>query len=301
MVLDLGERRDWFESRFIVTLSIIMAVSLVAAVIREIRHKDPVLDVRLLRERNLGFCTLSMLVFGATLYGSTVMLTLFMQTLLGYTALLSGLAISPGAVLTLFMLPFIGFMVSRVDVRILVGFGILSLTAALYVMTHFSLSIDFWSLVAARAMQGFAMAFIFVPLNTSAYSFIPKEARNAASTLINVARNIGGSVGIAFCTSMAVRWAQVHQTHLVGHMTPYDGDYVNAVRSATNLFLGVTGDPVGASLQAQASLYGIMRQQAAALAYIDVFWVMAIAAIVIFPMVLLMKRPPEHPTELAPH
>ncbi len=292
IVLDLGERKGWFESDFIVTFAIITAVSLAAAVFWELRNKDPILDIRQLRERNLGFSSLVMILFAGTLYASTVVMTLFMQVLLGYSSMQSGLALSPGGIASLVMLPIVGILTSRVDARILTTFGISVIAMAIFGMGRFSLDIDFRSIVEARMVQAFGMAFVFVPLSALAFSYVPREARNMASSLNSVARNIGGSVGIAVSTMLVTRLGQVHQVALVGHLTPYDSGYTSTLQTMTQMIASQSGDPVSAATQAQAMAYGIVRQQAATLAFVDVFRITAFFAVLILPMIWLMRRAP---------
>jgi len=292
LVMDLGERKDWFGSNLICFFTATTVVALVLAVVWEWNHKDPILDIRLLYERNLGMSTLIMLLFGATLYGSTVLLTLFMQTMLGYTSLTSGLALSPGAIVTWIMLPFIGILVSKFDPRWMIGFGLFAIAYSFHDMGSFNLGIDFRASVTARMLQSFGMAFIFVPINTIAYTYVAKERRNSASSLINVARNIGGSVGIAMSASFVTRLSQVHQTYLVAHATPYDQGYMTTLQETTRMLGAYTGDPVQAVSQAQAALYGILRQQAAGMAFIDVFRYMAVFTILIVPLVFFMRKAP---------
>ncbi len=297
LVLDLGERKDWFDSPFITTFAVLSVAALIFGAIWELRHKDPVLDFKLLRERNLGLTTLSMLFFGCSLYGSTVMLTLFMQTLMGYTSLNSGLALSPGGVASLVMLPIVGILVARVDIRALMTFGMGMICYGLLYMGRMSLDVSFGTLVYARVLQAIGMAFIFVPMNSIAYSYVAKESRNAASSLINVARNVGGSVGIAFCTAMASRLAQTHQVVLAGHLTPYDYGFTSRIQNVTSMLGTQTGDSVTATAQAQAALYGAMRQQAATVAFIDVFKMLAVTAIIVLPLIWMMRKPPPHSSE----
>jgi DHA2 family multidrug resistance protein len=294
MMLDVGERHDWFDSRYITTLGVLAAVGLVSAVIWEWNHKDPVLDFRLLRERNLAMSCLTMLLFGASLYGSTIMLTLFMQLLLGYTSLRSGLALSPGAIITLCMLPLVGFLTTKVDIRKLIMFGIGMVAFSLFSMGGLNLGADFPTMAKVRILQGLGMAFVFVPVNTIAYSYVPGAARNAASSLLNVGRNIGGSVGIAFASAFATRWAQVHQTYLVAHLTPYDPGYMASLQDFVRLYYAGSSDMPTSLLQAQSAVLGVVRLQSTAMAFVEMFRVLAFVTVIIIPLAFFMKRPPKH-------
>jgi DHA2 family multidrug resistance protein len=260
----------------------------------ELRHKDPVLKLGLLRERNLGAATLTMFLFGVVLYGSTTLLPIFMQTLLHYTALLSGLAISPGGIATVCMLPLVGFLLSRVDARWMITAGIVLVIVSLFMMSRFSLDVDFRRLLESRVVQAMGFGLLFVPINTVAYAYVAKEVRNDASSLISVARNIGGSIGIAVATSLISRHAQGYQTQLVAHLTPYDPGFMEQMRDLTTRFASVSGDRVLAQAQAYGSVLGNVRGQSAALAFVDVFQYFAFLLLLIIPVTWMMRRPPRN-------
>src|SRR5271163_578947 len=219
IVLDKGQRDDWFESHFIVILSIIAATALIFVVIWEWRHKDPIIDLHLFRDRTFAVSNLLMFMLGFALLGSTLLLPLFMQTLLGYTAEQSGLALMPGGFTIMLLLPLVGFLLSRYSPRWLLIFGLCMLSGALFHMAGFDLDIDFRTAATARVFQAVGMAFLFVPINTAAYAFLPRDKNNAASGLMNLARNIGGSVGISVVTTMLDRRTQFHMTSLASHLS----------------------------------------------------------------------------------
>src|SRR6202162_2649777 len=219
IVLDKGQREDWFESHFIVILSIIGAASLIFVAWWEWTHKDPIIDLHLFRDRTFGISNLLMFMLGFALLGSTLLLPLFMQTMLGYTAQQSGMALMPGGFAIMLLLPLVGFLLSRYTPRWLLVFGLVVLSASLFNMTRFDLQIDFRTVVMAPVFQAVGMAFLFVPINTAAYAFLPREKNNAASGLMNLARNMGGSVGISVVTTMLDRRAQVHMTDLSRYLS----------------------------------------------------------------------------------
>src|SRR5689334_8114500 len=219
VILDKGQRDDWFESHFILTLSIISAASLLFVIWWEWRQKDPVIDLHLFRERTFAAANFLMFMLGFALLGSTLLLPLLMQTLLGYTAERSGMALSPGGFAIMLLMPLVGFLLSRYDARWLMVFGLSVLSASLFHMTNFNLQIDFATAAWARVFQAVGMAFLFVPINTAAYAYLPREKNNAASGLMNLARNIGGSVGISFVTTMLERRTQFHQNMLSSHLS----------------------------------------------------------------------------------
>src|SRR6201997_4585803 len=214
IVLDKGQRDDWFESHFIVILSLIAVASLIFVIFWEWHHKDPIIDLHLFRDRTFGISNLLMFMLGFALLGSTLLLPLFMQTMLGYTAQQSGLALMPGGFVIMLLLPLVGFLLSKYSPRWLLVFGLVVLSTSLFNMTRFDLQIDFRATVLARVLQAVGMAFLFVPINTAAYAFLPRDKNNAASGLMNLARNIGGSVGISVVTTMLDRRGQVHLNYL---------------------------------------------------------------------------------------
>src|SRR5580692_5536758 len=185
IVLDKGQRDDWFESHFITTLAIIAATSLIFVIWWEWRHKDPIIDLHLFRERTFAVSNLLMFMLGFALLGSTLLLPLFMQTMLGYTAERAGLALMPGGFTIIILLPLVGFLLSRYSPRWLLFLGLIVLSASLFHMTGFNLDMDFRSVATARVMQAAGMAFLFVPINTAAYAFLPRDKNNAASGLMN--------------------------------------------------------------------------------------------------------------------
>ena len=235
VVLDKGQREDWFESHFIVACAAVSAVGLLSALIWELTRKDPIVDFRLLKDRNFFLATLTMFVLGFVLYGSTALLPIMLQTLLGYTALLSGLVLSPGGIVVVLMLPIVGQLVTRIQPRWLVMFGGVVVAASLFHMATFTLDIDFRTAMMARIYQSAGMAFLFVPVNVMAFYFIPKEKFNNATGLINLARNIGGSFGIANVVTLLARRTQFHQGMLVSHMTPFDSAYQTMVNGAAHI------------------------------------------------------------------
>src|SRR6266481_5611406 len=214
IVLDKGQRDDWFESNFILVLAIVSAASLLFVIWWEWRHKDPIIDLHLFSERTFAVSNLLMFMLGFALLGSTLLLPLFSQTLLGYTAAESGLALMPGGFTIILLLPLVGYLLSRYNPRWLLFFGLVVLSSSLFHMTGFDLDMDFKTLAIARMLQAAGLAFLFVPINTAAYAFLPREKNNAASGLMNLARNIGGSVGISIVTTMLDRRQQYHLNYL---------------------------------------------------------------------------------------
>jgi len=290
VVLDKGQRDDWFESHFILTLSIVAAASLIFVVWWEWRHKDPIIDLHLFKERTFAVSNLLMFMLGFALLGSTLLLPLFLQTLMGYTAELSGMALSPGGFAIMVLMPLVGFLLSRYDARYLLIFGLSMLSFSLYHMTSFNLGIDFKTAALARVLQAVGLAFLFVPINTAAYAYLPREKNNAASGLMNLARNIGGSVGISFVTTMLDRRTQKHLSDLMSHLTSANSQFQAMIRGVAQSLMAHGTSAADAQQQAYGVVQNIIQQQATMLAYIDNFYILATIILAMVPLVLLMRK-----------
>ncbi|HKF06434.1 MAG TPA: DHA2 family efflux MFS transporter permease subunit [Candidatus Sulfotelmatobacter sp.] len=290
VVLDKGQRDDWFESRFIVWMTLIAVTSLIFVIYWEWHHKDPIIDLHLFRERTFGISNLLMFMLGFALLGSTLLLPLFMQTLLGYTAQQSGLALMPGGFTIMLLLPLVGFLLSRYSPRWLLVFGLVMLSASLFHMTSFDLEIDFRTTAIARLLQAVGMAFLFVPINTAAYAFLPREKNNAASGLMNLARNMGGSVGISVVTTMLDRRTQVHLTDFARHLSGTNPALKAMLNGASKAMQAHGASAAGANQQAYALIQGTVQRQATMLAYIDCFWFLGVSIMLMIPAVFLMKK-----------
>jgi DHA2 family multidrug resistance protein len=206
---------------------------------------------------------------------------------MGYSATKAGLAISPGGLLVMGMLPFVGILLSKVEARWLIGVGLVITSLALIHMTTFDIYMDYRYAVIARCFQAAGLAFLFVPINTAAYAFVPRNKNNAASGLVNLARNAGGSLGISLVTTILARRAQFHQHRLVEHTTPLNPQFNSVVNQASRLF-GPSQASAGSS--PYALVMRLLERQADTLSYIDCFWWLGIAFAFLLPLVFLMKK-----------
>lgn len=294
VVLDKGQREDWFESSMIVILASISAAALLWVVVWEWYQKDPIIDLHLFRERSFAAANFLMFMLGFALLGSTLLLPLYMQTLLGYTAERSGMALSPGGFTIMLAMPLVGFLLSRYSPRWLLMFGLTALSLSLFHMTNFDLNVDFKTVAMARVYQAIGMAFLFVPINTAAYANLPRDKNNAASGLMNLARNIGGSVGISFVTTMLARRSQFHQVRLSENLSAANPAFRSTLQGITGTFSGAGvggGDGLGtASQHAYAMMQGNIIRQSTMLAYIDNFWLLGTVIICLLPFVFLIKK-----------
>ncbi len=291
VVLDKGQEDNWFQSPFIVAFSITGGVALVAFVLWELRHDNPIVDVNLFRERNFAVACCLMLALGVVLYGSTVLLPQYLQIVMGYSAQQAGMVLSPGGFVVMVLLPIVGLLTPRVNPRILIAVGFATLSAAMFYMTaHLYPGIDFRTALELRAFQSVGLAFLFVPINTLIYEGIPPHKNNAVSGIVNLARNMGGDIGIAFVTTLAVRRSQFHQARLTDHTSPYDHSFIATLDAVTRALQRAGMSSADAAHRALAVVYRQTIIQATTLAYLDVLHVFALMSAVMIPFLWLARR-----------
>jgi DHA2 family multidrug resistance protein len=297
-ILDKGQEDDWFGSRLITTFIVLCVLSLITLVTWELvqirRKKRPILDLTLFKQRNFAVSFVLMGVLGIVLFGTTVMIPQFAQTLLGYTAEQAGLVISPGGLMVMLMMPVVGFLVSRVDPRWMIVYGFAVSSMALFTMLNLNLGVSYGYIAFLRVFQAAGLAFLFIPINTLSYNGIPMTKNNDVSGLTNLARNIGGSVGTAFVVTMLARRQQFHQNRLGSSISQSDGNLQNQLNSLGRYLVEHGGRAVslaqGKAL-AQGNIYGQFLRQCTMLAYLDVIKVLAVLMLALIPLVFLMQRP----------
>ncbi|HEX4792887.1 MAG TPA: DHA2 family efflux MFS transporter permease subunit [Humisphaera sp.] len=290
IVLDKGQREDWFSSQFIVILSIISVVTLICGCVSEGFSDEPIVELGLLKRRTILIANMVMFMIGVVLFGSTVLIPLFLQELMGYTATRAGLVITPGGFVIMAMMPVVGFLTSRVQARYLVAIGLAASALALYHMTSFSLDIDYKTAAMARIYQASGLAFLFVPINTAAYSEVPPNKSNTFSALLNLSRNLGGSFGISIAQTLLGSRAQYHRVVLTSRLTPYNSHLAARVHAMAGAFQHrIAGGASYAVQQAYGVIAGQAQRQAEVLSYLDVFWLMAIFCTIMIPLVFLMR------------
>jgi len=291
IMLDRGQIEDWFSSPATCTLLVLALLGLAAFVIWELRAPEPIVNLRVLRNRNFATGTTLVTMVGMVMYGTVTLLPLFLQTLLGYPALQSGLAVSPrgiGAFASVFL---VGRLIGVVDERRLLPCGFLVLGYSAFALGNLNLQIGPANVIWANVINGLATGFIFVPLTTSAMGMLRNEEMGNATGLYNLMRNIGGAAGIAIMTTFLARGAQVHQTILVSHMTPYDSAYTQQLHTLQTTLAPVSGT-YAAGQQAQAIMGEQLSRQASLWAYVDDFRILAILALACIPFTLLLRRLP---------
>jgi MFS transporter, DHA2 family, multidrug resistance protein len=306
LVLDRGEREEWFDSPVIVTMTVLAICALIAFLIREMMASDPILDLTVFRDRNFatGVSLISIVGFG--MFSGMLLVAVFTQKLLGYDAWTSGLVLAPGGLGNIFSL-FASGMVTRVDQRLMLGFGCLLNAVSLWMMTFLTPGMDYWSLALPRFVQGFAVGFIFVPLSTMTLATIRRDKLVNATAVYGMMRNVGGSIGIAVVTTLLSQRSQIHQANLVTHITTWDEETRARLAQWASHFVSHGADGFTAQRRAIAMLYRETVTQAQLLAYADDFWLLAImfATVPLFlPLmrrIRLDKKATEADKDAAPH
>jgi DHA2 family multidrug resistance protein len=290
LILDKGQEADWFGSRWICWLGAVSVLAMGGFVLREFGHREPIVQLRVLGNRNFWVGTVITGLYGFVLYGATAMLPLFLQTLMGYPALDSGLAVSPRGLGSILSMVVAGFLANRVDGRIMMGFGFGVLGWSILLLCRVNLDITMVSVALPNLLNGFASGFIFVPLTTMTMGRLrPEEVGNAAG-IYNLMRNLGGSVGIATITTMLVRGAQFHQNHLAASMVAGGPAMTVRLQGLQSRLLAGGIDLSAAHSRALGLLYGTLRQQALLMAYLDDFRILGCLALACIPLALLFQR-----------
>jgi len=290
VVLDRGQTEDWFESNFIVLFFSVALVALIAAIFWEWRHPDPVVEIRLLADRNFAIANFYYFLFGFALFGSTVLIPQMLQGLYGYTATDAGLVLGPGAFVIVALAPLIVRILPKVGIKPLISMGFIIFAIAMWRYAGIDLGTDYKNVALLRALQGLGIASLFVPVSQLAYSFLPKNKNNKASSLTNLFRNQGGSVGIAFVTTVLARRTQYHQSVLVAHATPLDRRFQETLASLSRSFVAHGFTAPDAASHAKAQLARIIQEQAALLGFLDCFWLLGCACLIGAPLVFLTRK-----------
>ena len=291
ILLDKGQEDDWLGSRFITSLAITAGVCLVTLVIYEWFQKDPIVDVRLFKNGNFCVTSLVMFMVGAISFASTVLMPQYLQTLMGYTAETAGIVMSAAAIVLLFELPIVGQLTTRIQGRYLIAFGWLALCFGMFYSTkRIDLLISMGSATRLRILQYVPLGFIFIPATTAAYIGIAAEKSNAVAGLINFMRNIGSSVGTSLVTTIIARRSQYHQGVLGTGASIVNPNFLGALQGTARGLARGGLSRFDAQQQATARFYAGLKAQAATLAYIDTYWVLAVAAMIMFAMSFLLQK-----------
>jgi DHA2 family multidrug resistance protein len=289
IMLDKGQREDWFSSVFIIRLAVIATVSLILFVFFELRTSEPVMNIRQLK--NISFASANAIQFMAFfgLFGSIVLLPLFLQQLMGYNAFLAGFALAPGGLTTLLVMPIVGRLVTRINPKAILFSGLVLVSYSMIMMGRFNLYVDYDTVLWTRIVMGAGMGMVFIPLTTMAFTTIKKEEMGNATSIFNIVRNISGSFGIAFMTTILARRAQFHQFRFAEHLNPFDPRYQLGVNKA---MAALTAKSAGASVHAaNGVIYRQLMKESNLLSFTDAFHIGAVVILCVLPLVFLLKQP----------
>jgi DHA2 family multidrug resistance protein len=290
IVLDRGERADWFAATWVWVFLIVSMTAFVALIWWETRYEHPVVDLSLFRFRAFagGAAMATLLMF--SLYGNLVTWPLYLQHVMGYPALQAGLAMAPRGLATMTSMFIVGQLYGKIDTRFLLAAGFTFVALGSFKMAHFTTESSFWSMVWPSLIHGFGMGFTFVPLSAAALSAVPPERIGNASGLYNLMRNTGASIGIAVAGTFIIRRSQFHQAILVTHVNPTNPAAQLAFQGGTELAMRAGAPPVSAAQQAAGLIYGLVQRQAAVLAFSDVFVILTLVAVTMLPLIVLLGR-----------
>jgi len=291
IMLDKGQEEDWFGSHFIITLLVLAIIGMGGLIIRELKAKHPVIDLTVFKYRSYAVGTFLMTIVGFVLYGSTVLLPLLMQELLGYTATHAGVTNLPRGLASFLFMPIVGILTGKVDARKLLAVGLTATAIAMFLVSTFSLDVGFWNFWWPLMIQGAGLGLIFVPLTTVTNDPIPRERMGNATSLFNLMRNIGASMGISAVTTLQFRQMQAHTNILGAHVNGSNPAAQQTFRGLEQVFMSRGADAVTAAHQAEGAVWGMVLRQASMLSYNDVFRFLGGMFLVLLPLLFLMRKP----------
>jgi DHA2 family multidrug resistance protein len=291
IMLDKGQEEDWFGSHFILILLVLAIIGLGGLILRELKTKHPIIDLTVFKYRSYAVGTFLMTIVGFVLYGSTVLLPLLMQELLGYTATHAGVTNLPRGLASFLFMPVVGILTGKVDSRKLLAVGLTATAIAMFLVSTFSLEVGFWNFWWPLMLQGAGLGLIFVPLTTVTNDPIPRERMGNATSLFNLMRNIGASMGISAVTTLQFRQMQAHTNILGAHVNSSSPAAQQTFRGLEQVFMSRGADAVTAAHQAQGAVWGMVLRQASMLSYNDVFRFLGGMFLVLLPLLFLMRKP----------
>ncbi len=291
VVLDKGQEADWFASTMIVVLGILAVMALVGFIVWELRVSNPVVQLRVFRSRTYSAGVFLMTVLGFVLYGTLLLVPVFLQTLLGYPALNAGIAMAPRGLGSFLMMPVVGTVMGRFDPRKVLAVGLIGAAWSLYALSRLNLQAGYWDIFWPQFIQGASLAMLFVPLTTATMDPIPKEEMGNATSMFNLMRNLGGSFGIAGATTFLFRQTQYHTNQLGSRITPFNPAAQALTQGMAGNFMAHGSDPALAMRQAYVATWGLIQRQASMLSFVDTFIVGGLVFLLMLPLLFVMKRP----------
>ena len=291
VVLDKGQEEDWFESHWITGLAALAAAALLIFIVHEIRTRDPVVHLRVFKNRTYSAGVFLMTTMGFVLYGSMLLLPVFLQTLLGYPAVDAGVAMAPRGLGSFLMMPVVGTVLGRFDPRKVLSAGLVGSAWTLWALSRLNLQAGYWDIFWPQFIQGACLAMLFVPLTTATMDPIPKEEMGNATSMFNLMRNVGGSVGIASATTFLFRREQLHINQLGANVNPFNSRTQMYLEGLESRMLAHGADMQTALHQAQVAVWGMVQRQASLLSFVDTFAAMAVVFLLVLPLLLAMRKP----------
>ncbi len=291
VVLDKGQEEDWFASHWITALTAVAVAGLAIFVAHEFSTRDPVVRLRVFKERTYAAGVFLMTVLGFVLYASLLLLPVFLQTLLGYSALDAGIAMAPRGLGSFLMMPLVGTVLSRFDPRKVLACGLTVAAWTLYELGRLNLNAGYWDIFWPQFIQGAALAMLFVPLTTATMDRISREEMGNATSMFNLMRNLGGSFGIASATTYLFRRQQYNTQMLGAHVTALDPRVRAMARGIQTSMLAHGSDPAAALRRAYGAIWGMVQRQASMVSFVDTFLVLSVVFLLMLPLLLVMKKP----------
>jgi len=291
IALDLGQERDWFTSPFITALVFVAAAGVVAFIVREWMAREPIVDLHVFKDRTYSTGVFLMTTLGFVLYGSLVLLPIMLQTLLGYPSLQAGIAMAPRGMGSMLGMPIVGLLIGKIDSRKLVAVGLIAGALTLIWLGRLNLNAGYWDIFWPQFLQGLGLSALFVPLTTISMDRIAREKMGNATSLFNLMRNLGGSVGIAVTGTLLARQQQAYVNVLGANVDAYAPASQAAFASARAGFMARGADITTATQRAYASLFGTVQQQASMVSFVLLFRLLGVIFLLLLPLILLMKKP----------
>jgi DHA2 family multidrug resistance protein len=301
VVLDKGQEKDWFATMWITVVAVAAVVALVAFMFRELMIDHPVVQLRVFKDRTYSTGVFLMSMLGVGLYGTTVLIPLILQTLLGYPALRAGIAMAPRGLGSFIAMPIVGLIMSKFDPRKMLALGLFVCALTLFQFSGLDRSAGYWDFFWPQLEMGLSLGLVFVPLTTITMSGIAKEKMGNATSLFNLVRNLGGSIGISAVQTMEVRLQQTNTNVLGAHVNPFSTAARNMMNMMEGMMVSRGGDAVAAAQQARAMIFGLVQREAAMISYNTIFKSLGILFIALLPFILIMRRPSQKAPAVAAH
>jgi len=294
IVLDKGQREDWFSSSFITWMSYISISSLIMFILVEFFAENPIVNLRTFRDLSFSSGNIILFLYSFSFFSSVILLPIYLQTLMGYTSFLSGLVLAPGGIATMITMQIAGGLVTKINPKAMLAFAIATVAYSIHLMSQFNIQADFNTIVWPRVAMGVGMGFLFIPLTTMTLSHIKREEMGNATGIYNLLRNLGGSFGVAIVTTLLARRIQLHQVHLIEHLTPFERNFQLALPQISRILQGRGFIPSLRNQESWGLIYNQLIRQASMLSFNDAFYLLSIIMMLILPLVLLMKKGEAH-------